>query len=215
MRKENVTIITAANALTTDLHETLVDKFASVGDAFWAPLKVEGVRGYYDIKIDYEPDGNGVRLYAHITDPDGNRETLSTGMDITYCNKSECPGDIADRYFKKSNPCYRRAVYDLADDIIAAIVRADRVTVSVSDEYTDSITTIGEEAKIVKHAAKLIRGYAELLTHTDIRDTNNGPLIDTEAKVIEENIKLTRAALDEIEGCIDYITELTDIVQGE
>ena len=41
------------------------------------------------------------------------------------------------------------------------------------------------------------------------------PLIDTEAKVIEENIKLTRAALDEIEGCIDYITELTDVVKGE
>ena len=215
MRKENVTIITAANALTTDLHETLVNKFASVGDAFWAPLKVEGVRGYYDIKIDYESDGDGVRLYAHITDPDGNRETLSNVMDIDYFDKFECPGDIADRYFKKSNPCYRRAVYDLADDIIAAIVKVERSTVSVSDEYTDSITTIEEEAKIVKHTAKLIRGYAELLTHTDIRDANNGPLIDTEAKVIEENIKLTRAALDEIEGCIDHITELTDVVKGE
>ena len=214
MRKENVTIITAANTLTTDLHETLVNKFASVGDAFWDPLKVEGVRGYYDIKIVYEPDGDGVRLYAHITDPVGNRETLSAGMDITYYDKSECPGVIADRYFKKSNPCYRRAVYDLADDIIVAIVKADRAALSVSDEYTDSITTIGEEAKIVKHAAKLIRGYAELLTHTDIRDTNNGPLIDAEAKNIEEIIKLTRAALDEIEGCIDYITELADIVQG-
>ena len=208
MRNKNVT------TNNTDLHETLVDKFASVGDAFWAPLKVEGVRGYYDIKIDYEPDGDGVRLYAHITDPVGNRETLSAGMDITYYDKSECPGVIADRYFKKSNPCYRRAVYDLADDIIVAIVKADRAALSVSDEYTDSITTIGEEAKIVKHAAKLIRGYAELLTHTDIRDTNNGPLIDAEAKNIEEIIKLSRAALDEIEGCIDYITELTDIVQA-
>ena len=214
MRKENVTIITAANTLTTDLHEALVNKFASVGDAFRDPLEVEGVRGYYDIKIDYEPDGDGVRLYAHITDPVGNRETLSAGMDITYYDKSECPGVIADRYFKKSNPCYRRAVYDLADDIIVAIVKADRAALSVSDEYTDSITTIGEEAKIVKHAAKLIRGYAELLTHTDIRDTNNGPLIDAEAKNIEEIIKLSRAALDEIEGCIDYITELTDIVQA-
>lgn len=215
MRKENVTIITAANALTTDLHETLVDKFMGDIDSFRAPLKVQSVRGYCGIKIDYEPDGDGVRLYAHITDPDGNRETLSTVMDIDYFDKFECPGDIADRYFKKSNPCYRRAVYDLADDIIAAIVKVERSTVSVSDEYTDSITTIGEEAKIVKHVAKLIRGYAELLKHTDIRDANNGPLIDAEAKNIEEIIKLTRAALDEIEGCIDYITELTDVVQSE
>ena len=92
--------------------------------------------------------------------------------------------------------------------------QVNKVTVSVSDEYTDSITTIGDEAKIVKDAARLIRGYAKLLKRTDIRDADKSPLIDAEVKDIEEIIKLTRAALDEIEGCIDYITELTDIVQG-
>ena len=90
----------------------------------------------------------------------------------------------------------------------------NKVTVPVLKAYTDSITSIEEEATIVKHAARLILGYTELLARTDIRDTYNGSLIDAEAKNIEEIIKLSRAALDEIEGCIDYITELTDIVQG-
>ena len=89
----------------------------------------------------------------------------------------------------------------------------DRTTITVKDEYKNSMALFKTEARFVKSAAENMRTLANLMERLDIEHPSDHGLIEIIPQQIMDNVKFIREALDQIEGCAENIEDLADVVQ--
>lgn len=89
----------------------------------------------------------------------------------------------------------------------------DRITITVKDEYKNSMALFKTEARFVKSAAENMRTLANLMERLDIEHPSDHGLIEIIPQQIMDNVKFIREALDQIEGCAESIEDLADVVQ--
>ena len=92
-------------------------------------------------------------------------------------------------------------------------MKNDDRTITVMDEYRNSVALFKTEARFVKSAAKNLRTLAELMERLDIEHPSDHGLIEIIPQQIMGNVKFIREALDQIEGCAESVEDLADVVR--
>ena len=89
----------------------------------------------------------------------------------------------------------------------------DRITVTVKDEYKNSMALFKTESRSIVSAAKNLQIMADMMGRLDIEHPSDNGLIEVCPKLIMDSVNYMRSALDQIEGCAESIEDLADVVQ--